>query len=176
MLGSLNAYGFRECRGVLLSDAARLGSHHCASVSGRRAASDCVELRRQRWQSRNKSTLCALQVSTQVVKLPQQNVSRCDKDTLCSAAHTCRVNVASSRISLSKICSAMRSLTPPSRFETCACTAPGQAYKKRAVDFVLCCIQKYTVQWYPGHIARAERQLKSQLKLVDVVLEVRDAR
>lgn len=40
-----------------------------------------------------------------------------------------------------------------------------------------CCVpQKYSVQWYPGHIARAERQLKSQLKLVDVVLEVRDAR
>ncbi|KAL3159957.1 hypothetical protein ABBQ38_010345 [Trebouxia sp. C0009 RCD-2024] len=37
-------------------------------------------------------------------------------------------------------------------------------------------LQKYSVQWYPGHIARAERQLKSQLKLVDVVLEVRDAR
>ncbi|CAD7700859.1 unnamed protein product [Ostreobium quekettii] len=32
------------------------------------------------------------------------------------------------------------------------------------------------VQWYPGHIAKAERQLKQQLKLVDVVLEVRDAR
>ncbi|KAG1668766.1 hypothetical protein FOA52_006019 [Chlamydomonas sp. UWO 241] len=32
------------------------------------------------------------------------------------------------------------------------------------------------VQWYPGHIARAERQLKDQLKMVDVVLEVRDAR
>jgi len=39
-----------------------------------------------------------------------------------------------------------------------------------------CVLQKYSVQWYPGHIARAERQLKSQLKLVDVVLEVRDAR
>ncbi|HEY9666139.1 MAG TPA: YlqF/YawG family GTPase, partial [Coleofasciculaceae cyanobacterium] len=32
------------------------------------------------------------------------------------------------------------------------------------------------IQWYPGHIAKAERQLKEQLKLVDVVLEVRDAR
>ncbi|EFJ40589.1 hypothetical protein VOLCADRAFT_32516, partial [Volvox carteri f. nagariensis] len=32
------------------------------------------------------------------------------------------------------------------------------------------------VQWYPGHIARAERQLKAQLGMVDVVLEVRDAR
>ena len=33
-----------------------------------------------------------------------------------------------------------------------------------------------TVQWYPGHIARAERQLMEQLRLVDVVIEVRDAR
>jgi ribosome biogenesis GTPase A len=32
------------------------------------------------------------------------------------------------------------------------------------------------IQWYPGHIAKAERQLKEQLKKVDVVLEVRDAR
>ncbi len=32
------------------------------------------------------------------------------------------------------------------------------------------------IQWYPGHIAKAERQLQDQLKLVDVVLEVRDLR
>lgn len=32
------------------------------------------------------------------------------------------------------------------------------------------------IQWYPGHIAKAERQLTEQLKKVDVVLEVRDAR
>ena len=32
------------------------------------------------------------------------------------------------------------------------------------------------IQWYPGHISKAERQLKEQLKKVDVVLEVRDAR
>lgn len=32
------------------------------------------------------------------------------------------------------------------------------------------------IQWYPGHIAKAERALKEQLKKVDVVLEVRDAR
>ena len=32
------------------------------------------------------------------------------------------------------------------------------------------------MQWYPGHIARAERLLREQLALVDVVLEVRDAR
>lgn len=32
------------------------------------------------------------------------------------------------------------------------------------------------IQWYPGHIAKAERKLKEQLKRVDVILEVRDAR
>jgi ribosome biogenesis GTPase A len=33
-----------------------------------------------------------------------------------------------------------------------------------------------TIQWYPGHIAKAEKSLLEQLKRVDVVLEVRDAR
>lgn len=32
------------------------------------------------------------------------------------------------------------------------------------------------IQWYPGHIAKYERQLLDLLKLVDVVVEVRDAR
>ncbi|MBE9050666.1 ribosome biogenesis GTPase YlqF [Nostocales cyanobacterium LEGE 11386] len=32
------------------------------------------------------------------------------------------------------------------------------------------------IQWYPGHIAKAEKNLKEQLTRVDVVLEVRDAR
>lgn len=32
------------------------------------------------------------------------------------------------------------------------------------------------IQWYPGHIAKAEKKLKEHLKVVDVVLEVRDAR
>ena len=32
------------------------------------------------------------------------------------------------------------------------------------------------IHWYPGHIAKAERQLKDKLSLVDVVIEVRDAR
>ena len=32
------------------------------------------------------------------------------------------------------------------------------------------------IHWYPGHIAKAERQLKEKLSLVDVVIEVRDAR
>jgi len=32
------------------------------------------------------------------------------------------------------------------------------------------------IQWYPGHIAKAEKELQTQLKRVDVVIEVRDAR
>ena len=35
---------------------------------------------------------------------------------------------------------------------------------------------KLHIHWYPGHIAKAERQLKEKLGLVDVVIEVRDAR
>lgn len=33
-------------------------------------------------------------------------------------------------------------------------------------------LQVSLVQWYPGHIARAERQLKEQLSKVDIVLQV----
>lgn len=33
-----------------------------------------------------------------------------------------------------------------------------------------------TEQWYPGHIAKTEKELKEQLRLMDVVIEVRDAR
>lgn len=36
--------------------------------------------------------------------------------------------------------------------------------------------KKPTVNWYPGHIAKAERQLAETLRAVDVVVEVRDAR
>lgn len=32
------------------------------------------------------------------------------------------------------------------------------------------------VQWYPGHIAKTEKELKEQLRLMDVVIEIRDAR
>ncbi|MBR1616713.1 hypothetical protein IJ670_01030 [bacterium] len=32
------------------------------------------------------------------------------------------------------------------------------------------------IHWYPGHIAQAQRQLKEKLNLIDVVLEVIDAR
>mmetsp|Transcript_5728 Transcript_5728/g.8608 ORF Transcript_5728/g.8608 Transcript_5728/m.8608 type:complete len:413 (+) Transcript_5728:95-1333(+) len=37
-------------------------------------------------------------------------------------------------------------------------------------------ISQHTINWYPGHIAKAERTLQDHLKLVDVVIEVRDAR
>lgn len=32
------------------------------------------------------------------------------------------------------------------------------------------------IHWYPGHIAKAERKLKEQLNLVDIVVEVADSR
>ena len=35
---------------------------------------------------------------------------------------------------------------------------------------------KLHIHWYPGHIAKAEHQLKEKLSLVDVVIEVRDSR
>jgi ribosome biogenesis GTPase A len=33
-----------------------------------------------------------------------------------------------------------------------------------------------SISWYPGHIAKAEKELADYIKLVDVVIEVRDAR
>ena len=33
-----------------------------------------------------------------------------------------------------------------------------------------------TIQWYPGHIAKAENQLSKNLAKVDLIIEVRDAR
>tara|TARA_Y100001968_G_scaffold311649_1_gene333966 strand:+ start:793 stop:1656 length:864 start_codon:yes stop_codon:yes gene_type:complete len=33
-----------------------------------------------------------------------------------------------------------------------------------------------TIQWYPGHIAKAEKQLSQNLEKVDLIIEVRDAR
>ena len=32
------------------------------------------------------------------------------------------------------------------------------------------------IQWYPGHIAKAEKQLKKNLEKIDLIIEVRDAR
>jgi len=43
-------------------------------------------------------------------------------------------------------------------------------------DFSLSGYQRPKVNWYPGHIAKAERQLSETLKSVDVVIEVRDSR
>ncbi|MDD4355590.1 MAG: ribosome biogenesis GTPase YlqF, partial [Candidatus Izemoplasmatales bacterium] len=33
-----------------------------------------------------------------------------------------------------------------------------------------------TIQWYPGHMAKAKRLIKEKLPLVDIVFELRDAR
>ena len=31
-------------------------------------------------------------------------------------------------------------------------------------------------QWYPGHMAKAKRQMQEDMKLIDVVVELVDAR
>ncbi|WP_082676525.1 ribosome biogenesis GTPase YlqF [Shouchella shacheensis] len=33
-----------------------------------------------------------------------------------------------------------------------------------------------TIQWYPGHMAKARREIKEKLKMIDVVIELLDAR
>lgn len=33
-----------------------------------------------------------------------------------------------------------------------------------------------TIQWFPGHMQKARREMEEQLKLVDIVIEIRDAR
>ena len=35
---------------------------------------------------------------------------------------------------------------------------------------------KMTIQWYPGHMAKAKRQIIEKMKLVDIVMEIVDAR
>ncbi len=37
-------------------------------------------------------------------------------------------------------------------------------------------LPEFTVQWYPGHMAKAKRAMQESLNLVDLIIEVRDAR
>ena len=32
------------------------------------------------------------------------------------------------------------------------------------------------IQWFPGHMAKAKREIKENIKLVDLVIELKDAR
>ncbi len=32
------------------------------------------------------------------------------------------------------------------------------------------------IQWYPGHMARAKRQMQEDIKLIDLIIEIVDAR
>lgn len=50
-----------------------------------------------------------------------------------------------------------------------------KSFKLKNISFLLHFVLA-TPQWYPGHIAKTEKELKNQLKLMDVVIEVRDAR
>ncbi|MBY6269317.1 MAG: ribosome biogenesis GTPase YlqF, partial [Parageobacillus thermoglucosidasius] len=33
-----------------------------------------------------------------------------------------------------------------------------------------------TIQWFPGHMAKAKREVQEKLKLIDIVFELLDAR
>ena len=37
-------------------------------------------------------------------------------------------------------------------------------------------IEDFKIQWFPGHMTKAKRMMESQIKLVDVVVEMLDAR
>ena len=37
-------------------------------------------------------------------------------------------------------------------------------------------VPKIVINWYPGHMAKTKRQVKENLKLVDIIYEVIDAR
>ena len=37
-------------------------------------------------------------------------------------------------------------------------------------------LTEVVLNWYPGHMAKAKRQMEEELKLVDIVIEIRDAR
>lgn len=45
-----------------------------------------------------------------------------------------------------------------------------------SMAFMLNEVHMEFIHWYPGHIAKAEKKLKEQLNIVDVVIEVLDAR
>ncbi|MBP9682271.1 MAG: ribosome biogenesis GTPase YlqF [Bacteriovorax sp.] len=48
--------------------------------------------------------------------------------------------------------------------------------KKFSQEDIIVEEEKSAINWYPGHMARAIREIKERLKLVDIVLEIRDAR
>ena len=33
-----------------------------------------------------------------------------------------------------------------------------------------------TINWFPGHMKKTQREIKENLKLVDAIIEIRDAR
>ena len=35
---------------------------------------------------------------------------------------------------------------------------------------------KVNINWYPGHMTKAKREMREKIKLVDMVIEIRDAR
>ena len=42
--------------------------------------------------------------------------------------------------------------------------------------YIASAVSTSIIQWYPGHIAKAEKQLSKNIDQVDLIIEVRDAR
>lgn len=63
-------------------------------------------------------------------------------------------------------------------FATLKNTDSGDVYLREEIDDnnIGSSVKSPVISWYPGHIAKAERELSDYLKKVDVVIEVRDAR
>jgi len=72
------------------------------------------------------------------------------------------------------LCRALRLKSLPRGFSELSSAKRGPAHQEK--DTIEVIDQNPPISWYPGHIAKAERELAEYIKKVDVVIEVRDAR
>lgn len=50
------------------------------------------------------------------------------------------------------------------------------SYDQQEVQEYMNEVKDMTIQWFPGHMAKARREVTEKLKLIDVVIELVDAR
>ena len=67
-------------------------------------------------------------------------------------------------------------LRPAARHGQCICCASVPSLQETLTDKHDVSKGRPMIQWYPGHIAKAERLMSEVLSMVDVVVELRDAR
>lgn len=75
-------------------------------------------------------------------------------------------------LSVLRLCECLHSCARSSVIRSCASSDP-PATLPRVHDVTG---GRPPIEWYPGHIAKAERLMSEVLKMVDVVVELRDAR